>query len=111
MVSEGRTYVPVDSSCLHLPHQPNPQAIFALAMTITIPILAPALAFVILIEPRSHPLHQIAAVGLVAVNLMWFFKFMTKYLAAAASSHPATAKAAAAAVAGCSPRKASTMAA
>ena len=72
-------------------------------MTITIPILAPALAFVILMEPRSHPLHQIAAVGLVAVNLMWFFKFMSKYLAAAsASSHPAMAK---------SPRKASTMAA
>lgn len=81
-------------------------------MTITIPILAPILAFVILMEPRSHPLHQFAAVGLVVVNLMWFFKFMAKYMAAAStSSHPATAKAAAAAATGLSPRKASTVAA
>ncbi|TFJ83443.1 hypothetical protein NSK_005283 [Nannochloropsis salina CCMP1776] len=59
------------------------QAIFALAMTLTIPILAPILACVILMEPKSHPLHQAAAVGLVVVNMMWFFKFMTKYWAAA----------------------------
>jgi len=52
-------------------------------MTLTIPILAPILACVILMEPKSHPLHQAAAVGLVVVNMMWFFKFMTKYWAAA----------------------------
>lgn len=50
-------------------------------MTVTIPILSPILAFVILMEPRSHPFHQLAAVGLVVVNLMWFVKFMTRYAA------------------------------
>lgn len=55
-------------------------------MTITIPILSPILALVILMEPRSHPFHQLAAVGLVAVNLMWFFKFMTKYMGAVKGS-------------------------
>lgn len=66
---------------------PDPrQAIFALAMTVTIPILSPILALVILMEPRSHPFHQLAAVGLVAVNMMWFFKFMTKYMGAVKGS-------------------------
>lgn len=86
------------------------QAIFALAMTITIPILAPALALVILMEPRSHPLHQFAAVGLVVVNLMWFFKFMTKYMGAATGSSSAAALNAPATAKGSSPRKASTVA-
>jgi hypothetical protein len=52
-------------------------------MTLTIPILAPILAFIIIMEPNSHPFHQAAAVGLVVVNMMWFFKFMTKYWHAA----------------------------
>jgi len=52
-------------------------------MTLTIPILAPILAFIIIMEPNSHPFHQAAAIGLVIVNMMWFFKFMTKYWAAA----------------------------
>ena len=64
-------------------------------MTLTIPILAPILAFVIIMEPKSHPFHQAAAIGLVVVNLMWFFKFMTKYWAAAQQlGHKPTAKSA-----------------
>ena len=55
-------------------------------MTVTIPILSPILALVILMEPRSHPFHQLAAVGLVVVNMMWFFKFMTKYMGAVKGS-------------------------
>lgn len=81
-------------------------------MIVTIPILSPVLALVILMEPRSHPLHQLAAVGLVAVNLMWFVKFSTKYwgAATAAAQQQPPAKAVPSAAGG-SPRKPSTVAA
>jgi hypothetical protein len=57
-----------------------PQVVFMLTLTVTVPFVAPLLAYYIVTNPNSHVFHKFAVTGLVIVNLYWFALFSQKFM-------------------------------